>query len=159
MEKHPICISRTIKFSEKLIGVKCLKIKGKPNKGFPYYAINKRKINLEFIKDKGICEVGIFNVLRRFNKLPIPGSGRIDFYPEGSMASWIHVFSKKLKVFNLTKKYPKGTLLLGNSKIAMYLGNGEILHGCEINEEVSKGKLTNYDFLLVCYPKNWILIE
>ena len=69
MEKHPICISRTIKFSEKLIGVKCLKIKGKPNKGFPYYAINKRKINLEFIKDKGICEVGIFNVLRRFNKL------------------------------------------------------------------------------------------
>ena len=41
----------------------------------------------------------------------------------------------------------------------MYLRSGEILHGCEINEKVSKGKLTNYDFLLVCYPKNWILIE
>jgi hypothetical protein len=159
MEKHPICISRTVKFSERLIGVKCPNLKVKPDKGFPYYAINKKKINIEYIRDKGICEVGIFNVLRRFNKLPIPGSGRIDFYPEGSMASWIYVFSKKIKKFNSLKKYPKGTLLLGYSKIAMYLGQGQILHGCEVNEEVLKGKLIDYDFILVCYPKNWILTE
>tara|TARA_B100000242_G_C42991802_1_gene460484 strand:- start:225 stop:704 length:480 start_codon:yes stop_codon:yes gene_type:complete len=159
MEKHPICISRTIKFSEKFLGVKCRPDEGRPNKDYPFYAINKKKINIEYIKEHGICEVGFFNILRRFNKLPIPGSGRIDYYPEGGAASWIYVFKKKYKKFISGKKYPKGSLLVGDKKMAMYLGCNQIIHCCSKENIIVKSEINDFNFLLVCYPKNWILME
>lgn len=157
MEKHPICISRTIKFSEKLLGIPCVKSFERPTSTHPFYASNK-KIDLEYVKKHGLCDVGLFNILRRFNKLPIPGSGKRDFYPEGGMESWIFVFKKSLRKFYSNKNYPLGTLLFGRNKLAMIVKKNMILHCCDKKGLVVKDKL-DHDFLMVCFPKNWILLE
>jgi hypothetical protein len=157
MEKHPICISRTIKFSERLIGIPCVKSLERPTPSQPFYACNK-KIDLKYIKKHGVCDAGLFNILRRFNKLPIPGSGKRDFYPEGSMESWIYVFKKSLKKFYPNKNYPKGTLLFAKNKLAMIVNKNIILHCCDKEGIVLKNKIEQ-DFILVCFPKNWILLE
>ena len=159
MEKHPICISRTIKFSEKLIGIPCIYSNQKPTKDFPFYASNKKRINIEYIKQHGVCQVGLFNILRRFNKLPIHGTGRVDFYPEGSMASWVCILKKKLLNFKKNKKYLPGTILFANNKMAMVLKNNYMLH-CNLDKGiVCRDKIEEFDFLYVCHPKYWILLE
>ena len=159
MEKHPICITRTIKFSEKLLGINCYEINSKPTKEAPFYAINKKRINLENVKKNGLCNVGLFNLLRRFNKLPIHGTGRVDFYPEGSMNAWVHILRKKMVKFRKGKKYPQGTLLFSLNKMAMILKNNYIIHCNQKKGIVSKDLLDDFDFLYCCHPKFWILLE
>ena len=159
MEKHPICITRTIKFSEKLLGIYCYEINSKPLKDRPFYAINKKRINLDNVKKNGLCNVGLFNLLRRFNKLPIHGTGKIDFYPREYECLGSYFKKKKMVKFRKGKKYPPGTLLFSLNKMAMILKNNNIIHCNHKKGMVSKDLLDEFDFLYCCHPKYWILLE
>ena len=157
MEKHPICISRTIQYSKNFIGTPCIIPSLKPSRDYPFY-VSSKKISINYIKRKGVCDVGLFNLLRTFNKLPIPGKGNIDFYPEGSMDAWVYILRKKLIKYKKNFNLPAGTLLFSNNHMALLLKKKKILH-CNYK----KGKVCVEDLIIdfdyFCLPKNWILTE
>ena len=157
MEKHPICILKTIQYSEKLVGIPCVESFQNPKEDAPFYTKGK-KYQLEFIKKEGISDVGLFNLLRTFNKLPIPGRGKIDYYPEGTMEAWVFVFKKKLIKFKKNLTLPLGTLLFSNNHMALLIKKNKILH-CNLKKGIVciEEMYDNFDYF--CLPKNWILTE
>ena len=151
MEKHPLCIKRTLRFSMKLLGV--------------HYSYNNyldtKKINIQYLKKIGISNVGFFNVLRLFNKLDIPGMGKIKYYPEGSSEAWVNHLVKKKKLKKNTKsKYPAGTILFNKNKnMAMIMKEKVIIHCC-FKKGICLEKLENLsEYTHICLPRDWILTD
>ena len=187
MEKHPICIKRTLEFSKELIGCPYTYCKkGQSTEIEPYYCKNSKKINISYLKQYGINNAGFINILRRYNNLKIPGTGKVDYYFPGSIDAWFFYLKKRkrLKRFIKNKKYPNGTLFLANYKtngeldyghIAMVINGKEnkIIH-CynDFNLESKSGPGViiedfeksnswfggNY-YTHICYPKDWILVS
>ena len=85
-----------------------------------FWATNAQHITREQINTTNKCIVctGLINLMRRFLKLSIPGAdgnGPDDYrtFP-GTTGTWFHYLSEKgrLESLDITRKYPKGTLLL-----------------------------------------------
>jgi len=159
MEKHPICIKKTLIFSIKLLGC--------PYNLFKGFQTEKDSLDISYLKENGMNSVGFINILRRFNKLKIPGTGKIN--------SWFFYLKRKnrLKKIIKNKKYPNGTLFLANYKargdkdpghMAVIFSN-KIIH-CYNDEGVIINDLKKSDSLFggkyythICFPKDWILID
>tara|TARA_Y100000591_G_C21758049_1_gene658528 strand:- start:324 stop:887 length:564 start_codon:yes stop_codon:yes gene_type:complete len=187
MEKHPICIKRTLDFSQELLGCPykwCEK--GTPEEKEPYYCSNNFKINISYLKEHGMNSSGFFNILRRYNKLKIPGMGKVDYYFPGSVDAWFFYLKKRKRLQRIikNKKYPNGALFLANYKergnsdhghMAMMLDKKKnlIIH-CynDIHSETENNPgviIEDFDksnewfggdyYTHICYPKDWILIN
>ena len=183
MEKHPICIIRTIEFSKNLIGTPYKKNTIlRPSENEPYYCTNsKKKPTISYIKENGINSPGLFNILRRYNNLKIPGTGKIDYFFPGSIDCWVYYLKKKkrLKKINKFRKYPNGTLFIANYKnkgdkdyghMAMMINTQKnlIIHSCNTEDksgviiehfEMSNSWFGGKYYTYYCDPKDWILIE
>ena len=150
MEKHPICIPKTLRFCEKLISFKY-------NPKQHHY--NCKKINLEEIRLQGISNVGFFNLLRVFNKLPIPKNV---YGFEGAYESWIHNLKKKKKLKKYTnRKYPLGTIFFIKDKMMVMNFSKQNIIYCRkdigVIVERKKDFLPNFLITNICLPRDWIL--
>ena len=83
--------------------------------GAPTYASNDPVPTLKHIRENGCSCTGLINLIRRKLRLPVPGIER-NFKYSGGTWIWFHQLKKekKLEPFDITQKYPKGTLLLRN---------------------------------------------
>lgn len=158
-----------------------------------FWAKNDSSVTREEIdrKDKCIVCTGLINLMRRHLKLSIPG---INTGPKwwrdfpGTTGTWFEYLDEKerLKPIDLSKKYPKGTLLLRNFEsvekdqghVAVLLEKRNILHaysnftyaesfymknvgqtGIQRLEEVHFGWNKKGYFTHICLPENWLLVD
>lgn len=153
----------------------------------PFWFSNEKPPELNKIKKIGLNCVGFINLIRRFNRLQVPGkvTGQkltplIKKWP-GSTSAWFHYLKneERLEIIDFKKIYPKGTLLLQdfNSNDQGHVAftiNGEnnlfestIIHSIN-NKNIDKKyqkviieKVKDYynykRFTHICLPQNWLL--
>jgi hypothetical protein len=122
-------IDEVLEYSKTLIGVpyrwwiKRDELEGNDK----FWAENGPPVSREEIdeENKSIVCTGLINLMRRFVGLSVPGAdGKLDFvtgnrFPGGTYTWFKYLKRKKrLQELDITKKYPKGTLVLRNYECA-----------------------------------------
>ncbi len=128
MELTPVqrkTIDEVIEYAKTMIGVPYRWwIKGDDLEGDDkFWAENGPPVSRKEIdkENKSIVCTGLINLMRRFVGLSVPGAdGKLDFvtgnrFPGGT-ATWFRYLKRKkrLQELDITKKYPKGTMVLKN---------------------------------------------
>tara|TARA_B100000242_G_C43027130_1_gene478300 strand:- start:825 stop:1448 length:624 start_codon:yes stop_codon:yes gene_type:complete len=86
----------------------------------PFWFVNEKPPDLDFVKKKGLNCVGLANIVRRFMGLQVPGkvtgqkTSTITKKWPGSTDAWFEYLKdkKRLEKIDFKKVYPKGTLLI-----------------------------------------------
>ena len=90
--------------------------------GPPFWVVNSFIPDYNEIYKKGMCCVGLSNLMRRFQGLQIPGT--VDNYKMefiGGTSSWFNYLmnTNRLDDIDFKKQYPKGTLLIQNYNLKL----------------------------------------
>jgi hypothetical protein len=122
--------------------------------GAPSYAVNG-PITIAYIKAQGSINcVGVINVMRRRLGLTIPTTGDPDFIYQGGTWIWFKTLKEKglLQKFDLSKTYPKGSLLIRNYKNVIDQGHVAVVYRRNL-KNVLKSKIMH------SYPENATLTD
>ncbi len=136
----------------------------------PFYAENNPIIPAN-IKKNGCNCAGFLNLICRFNKTKIPGIEE-KLPMAGGTYIWFSYLNERnlLELFNPSKKYPEGTIVLRNyadpedqGHIALIINNNQLAH-CDIANgiHVDKTVLISHNWIKrgyythVCLPNNFL---
>jgi len=130
-------LDNVINYAQSLVGIKYVWWLGDAILGEdcgPFWSASGPPPDAEKIKLQGVCCTGVFNLIRRYCNLPVPGVLERNLYAGGTKA-WADYFEGYWQPFNREKPYPQGTIFFrpyhsfaDQGHIAMLLNDKLLLH-------------------------------
>jgi hypothetical protein len=129
----------------------------------PFWSFNGPAPSFDRVKRELLNCVGLINIIRRDFGLEIPGAAEQTYYAGGTYEWYTYLDRKrKLKPFDPTKQYPKGTLLLrcfrdqdDDGHLAILRDKQKVVHSIRAGGVTHGGIWPDY-YEFVCAPEDWL---
>lgn len=130
----------------------------------PFWSFNGPPPTLEMVRKEKLNCIGLVNVVCRHLSLDIPGVQDQTYYAGGTYEWFTHLDSQgKLEVFDASKNYPRGTLLIrrfrnqdDDGHFALATGFKSVIHSIRTYGVVRDVLWDNY-YEFACLPDNWLM--